>query len=188
MRKRALIVIDLQNDYFPGGKWEVEGIEATAANAARLIAAARASGDTVVHVRHEFLSDQAPFFVPGSEGATIHRSVEPAAGEPVVLKHRANGFRGTNLKELLDADGIEEVVICGAMSQMCVDATTRAAADLGYAVTLVHDACAARAQEFNGVAVPARQVHAAFMAALASAYATAVSTEQFLAGAGRTGQ
>jgi nicotinamidase-related amidase len=187
MPKRALLVIDIQNDYFPGGKWTVDGIEPAAANAQRLIAAARASGDPVVHVRHEFLSDQAPFFVPGSKGAAIHPSVEPAAGEAVVLKHRANGFRDTDLRAILEGEGIGDVVICGAMSQMCIDATTRAAADLGYAVTVIHDACAARAQEFNGVAVPARQVHAAFMAALGSAYASVVSTEQYLAGGDKVG-
>lgn len=182
MSKRALILIDIQNDYFPGGKWSLHEMDATAANAARVLAAARAAGDTVVHVRHEFESMDAPFFTPGSSGAHIHDQVEPRAGESVVLKHKVNAFLGTDLKALLDKAGVQEVTLVGAMSHMCIDAAARASADFGYATTVVHDACATRDQEFQGKQVPAAQVQAAYMAALAFAYATVVSTEQYLAG------
>jgi nicotinamidase-related amidase len=181
MPKRALVVIDLQNDYFPGGKWTLHGIEAAADNAARLLAAARACGDLVVHVRHEFPTAAAPFFTPGSAGAQIHPKARNLDGEPVILKHHVNAFRETELKGLLDRHGIEEVVICGAMSHMCVDAATRAAHDHGYCCVVVHDACASRDQEFEGVVLPAEQVHSAFMAALRFGYATLVSTEEHLA-------
>ncbi len=181
MAHRALIVVDIQNDYFPGGKWTLSGIDAAAANAGRLLAAARAAGDFVVFIRHEFDTDDAPFFAPGSEGAKIHPSLSPLAGEPVVLKHQVNAFRDTDLKPLLDRNGVAEVVICGAMSHMCVDAAARAAEDFGYRVTVVHDACAARDLDFNGATVPAAHVHAAFMAALGSAYGTVTTTDAFLA-------
>src|SRR5262245_31373877 len=111
MSKRALILIDVQNDYFPGGKWPLVGIEAAADNSARLLAAARAVGDLVIHVRHEFLAADAPFFLPGSDGAKIHPKVQGAQGEPVVLKHHVNSFRETDLKGVLDEHGVEEVVI-----------------------------------------------------------------------------
>src|SRR6187431_817109 len=114
MPKRALVLIDIQNDYFPGGKWTLSGIEAAADNAARVLAAARAAGDLVVHVRHEFPSTEAPFFLPGSEGARIHPKVREQAGERVVLKHHVNSFRETDLKQILDDHGIKDVVICGA--------------------------------------------------------------------------
>ena len=179
--KRALVLIDIQNDYFPGGKWTLSGIESAADNAARVLAAARAAGDLVVHVRHEFPTADAPFFAPGSDGAKIHPKVKNLEGEPVVLKHHVNAFRETDLKAILDRHGVEEVVICGAMSHMCVDAGTRAASDLGYKCVVVHDACATRDQEFEGAVVPAAQVHAAFMAALKFGYAKAVSTEEHLA-------
>jgi nicotinamidase-related amidase len=182
MPKRALVLIDVQNDYFPGGKWPLRGIESAADNAAKLLAAARAAGDLVVHVRHEFPTAEAPFFAPGSEGAQIHPKVRGTDGEPVVLKHHVNAFRETNLKAILDRHGVEEVVICGAMSHMCVDAGARAASDLGYRCVVVHDACAARDQEFEGTVVPAAEVHAAFMAALRFGYARLVSTEEYLAG------
>jgi nicotinamidase-related amidase len=174
------VLIDIQNDYFPGGRWTLSGIDAAADNAARVLAAARAAGDLVVHVRHEFPTADAPFFAPGSEGAKIHPKVKNLEGEPVVLKHHVNSFRETDLETLLDRHGVEEVVICGAMSHMCVDAGARAASDLGYQCVVVHDACATRDQEFEGVVVPAEQVHAAFMAASRFGYATALSTEEYL--------
>jgi len=180
MPKRALVLIDIQNDYFPGGKWALSGIEAAADNAARLLEAARAAGDLVVHVRHEFPTADAPFFAPGSEGAKIHAKVKSRDDEPVILKHHVNSFRETGLKAELDRHGVEEVVICGAMSHMCVDAGTRAASDLGYKCVVVHDACATRDQEFEGAVVPAQQVHAAFMAALGFGYANLISTEEYL--------
>lgn len=155
MPKRALILIDIQNDYFPGGRWTLHGMDAAAQNAARLLAAARSAGDLVIHIRHEFPTADAPFFAPGSAGAQIHETVKNLDGEHVVLKHFINSFRGTELKEVLDRHGIRDLVICGAMSHMCVDAATRAANDFGYNCLVVHDACASRDLEFNGVHVPA---------------------------------
>lgn len=181
MSKRALVLIDVQNDYFPGGRWPLSGMESAADNAARVLAATRAAGDVVVHVRHEFTGADAPFFAAGSEGARIHSKVLGRAGEPVVLKHHVNSFRETDLKAILDSHGVNEVVLCGAMSHMCVDAGVRAASDLGYKCVVVHDACATRDQEFAGTVVPAADVHAAFMAALQFGYATLVSTEEYLA-------
>lgn len=180
MRNKALIVIDIQNDYFPGGDWPLVGVKEAAANAARLLASARAADDVVVHIRHEFDSAAAPFFRPGSEGAAIHHTVLPQRDEHVVLKHKINAFLGTDLKRHLDTHDVGEVVICGNMSHMCVDAATRAAADFGYAVTLIHDACASRDLEFDGVHVPARMAHAAFMSSLAFAYARVLSTDEYL--------
>jgi nicotinamidase-related amidase len=77
MPKRALVLIDIQNDYFPGGKWTLSGIESAADNAAKVLAAARAASVLVVHVRHEFPSADAPFFAPGSPGADPPESPEP---------------------------------------------------------------------------------------------------------------
>ena len=73
MKKPVLISIDLQNDYFAGGRWTLSGIDAATTNAARVIAHARNSGHTVIHIRHEFKTVDAPFFVPGSKG--VHKSM-----------------------------------------------------------------------------------------------------------------
>jgi len=180
MSKTALIIVDMQNDYFPQGKWTLTGIETAAANTAKVLATFRERQQPVIHVRHEFPSNDAPFFVPGSEGANIHADLRPADGEFQILKNEVNSFKGTELQALLQREQITDLVIVGAMSHICIDAITRAAGDLGYANTVLHDACATLDAEFNGVQVPAAQVHAAFMAALAFAYADVISTDTFL--------
>lgn len=180
MAQTALIIVDLQNDYFDGGKFPLVGTDAAAANAAKLIETFRNKGDLVVHIRHESTESDAGFFAPGTEGANIHAAVAPNADEAVVVKHAINAFQGTDLKALLDGKKIEDVVIAGAMSHMCVDAVTRAAADYGFRTTVVHDAVATRDLEFGGKTVPAADVHTAFMSALAFGYASVVSTEAYL--------
>lgn len=178
MSKRAVLVIDLQNEYWPTGNLPLVGIDAAAANAARVMAHGRAKGDLVVSIRHE--APGAPFFVPGSEGAKINAAVLPQGDEPVITKNFPNSFRDTGLKDLLDTHGISEVIVVGAMSHMCVDATTRAANDFGYKTTTIHDACATLDLEFDGVTSPAAQVHAALMAALAFYYGDVISTDDLL--------
>lgn len=131
MSKHALIIIDIQNDYFPGGKWTLAGADAAADNAAKALTAARERGDVVVHVRHEFESADAPFFTPGSEGAQIHSKVAARDGEAVVLKHKVNAFLDTPLLGLLEEQRITDLTVVGSMSHVCIDAATRAAADLG---------------------------------------------------------
>lgn len=184
MNRRALIVIDFQNDYFAGGKFPLKGTEIAAAKAAHLLEASRKRGDLIVHVRHESTEADASFFVPGSRGAEIHALVAPIASEPVLVKNAINAFNGTSLKSILDAEGIRELVIVGAMSHMCIDAATRAAADHGFAVTVVHDAVATRDLQFGDLTVSAADVHAAFMAAIAFGYANVTSASEMLSGAG----
>ena len=181
MSKRALVVIDLQNEYLPTGNLPLTGIEAAVANAVKVIADSRAKGIPVIHVRHEFVHGDRPVFVPGTPNVEIQPAVAPQQGEPVIVKNYPNSFRETALEQLLDERSVEDVVIVGAMSHMCVDAGVRAAADLGYAVTVLHDACATLDLEFEGVQVPAAQVHAAMMAALKFGYAKVISTEAYLA-------
>ncbi len=180
MSSTALIVVDIQNDYFPGGKWPLVGADDAADNAVKVIEAARDAGDMIVFIRHESGAD-APFFTPGSDGAKLHPKVLNLENEPVVLKHFPNSFRETGLQALLEDKDIEDLVIIGSMSHMCIDATTRAAADLGYKVKVIHDACASRDLEFEGSVVPAAHVHAAFMSALGFAYAEVLSTKTYLA-------
>jgi nicotinamidase-related amidase len=180
MSDTALLIIDIQNDYFPGGKMELEGADAAGRRAAEALAAFRAKKLPVFHVRHLSLRPGAGFFVPGTEGAEIHASARPAADEPVVEKNFPNSFRATDLKDRLDRAGIKQLVVAGMMTHMCVDASVRQAFDLGYRVTLLADACATRAQSFGGETVPARQVHAAFLAALSGTYAKVAATDEIL--------
>lgn len=183
MKKRGVIVIDLQNEYLPTGKLPLSGIEAAAANAAAVIANARETGIPVFHIRHEFVRNEAPVFVPGTDGVKIQPAVAPIGDEPVIVKNYVNSFRETDLKQQLDAQGVEEVVIVGAMSHMCVDACVRAAADMGYPVTVLHDACATLDLTFGDVTVPAAHVHAAMMAAFEFGYGTVKATQDYLSAA-----
>lgn len=177
MSKRAVIVVDLQNDYLTSGRFALDGIDQAIANAAKVTAAARAAGVPVINIRHENPAG-APFFEAGTDGVEIVPAMAPQAGEAVITKNYPNSFRDTDLKSNLDAEGITDIVIVGAMSHMCIDATTRAAADLGYGVTVVSDACATRDLEFGGKAVTAADVHAVYMSALAFAYAEVKSAKE----------
>ena len=180
MTRRATIAVDIQNDYFSGGRFPLEGMEQAAAQARAVLDAARARGDLIVHVRHEFADPSAPFFHPGSEGADINPAAAPQENEIVVTKNRVNAFKDTDLQRILDDNGVTEVVIVGAMSHMCIDATARAASDYGYKTTVVQDACATRDLEYGGMTVPAASVHAAMMSALGFAYATVTDTDSYV--------
>jgi nicotinamidase-related amidase len=183
MSDTALLIIDIQNDYFPGGAMELEGAQAAGANAGAALAAFRANKQPVFHVRHLSVRPGATFFLPGTKGAEIHTSVAPASGEPVIEKNFPNSFRATGLKQQLEHAGIKHLVVAGMMTQMCVDSSVRQAADLGFKVTLLSDACATRAQSFGGETVPAAQVQRAFLAALNGLFAKVQTTDEYLKGA-----
>ncbi len=177
---RALLVIDVQNDYFPGGAHPLPGAPQAAEAAARVLAAFRVAGEPVLHLQHVWDAPDATFMRPGTDGVEIHPLARPAGDEPVVRKELPNGFVGTDLHERLRDGGVDELIVLGMMSNMCVDGTVRAAADLGFDVTVVHDACAAADLAFGDEQVPAHAVHAAFMAALADAYATVLPSAELV--------
>jgi nicotinamidase-related amidase len=179
---RGLLIIDIQRDYFPGGAYPLVAPEAAAAAARRVLDAFRAGGEPIVHLQHVWDAEDAAFMKPGTDGVEIHPDVAPADGEPVIEKAEPNGFLGTGLEDELRGRGIDELVVAGMMSSMCVDATVRAAADLGFSVTVVHDACAAPDLEFGGTPIGGATVHAAFMAALADGYATMVDADRLAEG------
>jgi len=175
---KALLLIDIQNDYFPGGAMELADGPIAGAKAGLLLRAFRQRALPVVHVQHISTRPGAAFFLPDTVGVKIHESAAPAAGEPVFQKHFPNSFRETPLLEHLRAHQIPQLVIAGMMTQMCIDTTVRAAADLGFRCMLAHDACAARALSFGGVAVSAENVHRAFMAALDGLFARVLSADE----------
>jgi nicotinamidase-related amidase len=177
--KAALILVDIQKDYFPGGRMELVGMKEASENAREMLRFFREKKWPIFHIQHIAVKDGATFFLPNSQGMDIHENVTPISNEPVIQKHHPNSFLNTKLHEELLKAGIESVVICGAMSHMCIDATTRAAADLGFQCTVVHDACATKDLTFGGKAVPADMVHGAFMAALQSVYAKVMDLGAF---------
>jgi nicotinamidase-related amidase len=176
----ALVLVDIQNDYFKGGRNELYQPERAAENAARALAFFRSSGQPIFHVQHISMGAGATFFLPDSTGADIHPSVAPAAGEKVLVKHVPNSFFGTGLADELTRCGAAHIVVCGMMSHMCVDTTVRAAKDFGLAVTLLEDACATKNLVWRGAVVPAETVHSAFMASLSGVFAKVLRTDEFL--------
>lgn len=174
----ALIVIDIQAFYFPDGMVPLVGPEAAAAQAARVIAAFRAAGRPVIHVQHLPKDVDTPDPTGIKEQYRIYPEVLPKTGEVVIGKHHANSFRDTDLLEVLKGLGVTKIVVVGMQTHMCVEAAVRAAADFGFEVIVVHDACATRDLEFNGATVPAAQVHTAALAAMNGSYAKVVSAAE----------
>ena len=177
----CLLIVDLQNDYFTGGSMPLVGIEDATGHARMLLDAFRARHLPVIHIRHLSIHPAATFFLPGTDGAEINPAVAPWEGETVVVKNFPNSFRATPLLELLQAQNIDRLVICGAMSHMCIDATTRAAFDLGFPCVVGADACATKDLTFGGRNVKAVDVHTSFMAALSGIYARVAPTTEVIA-------
>ncbi|WP_339183949.1 cysteine hydrolase family protein [Oceanobacillus sp. FSL W7-1293] len=177
----ALIIVDIQNDYFPNGNMELVNPDKAAANAAKVLEWFRQHHkDNIFHIQHIASNPSLGFFLPDTEGANINDTVLPLENEHVITKHFPNSFLETDLESKLKEIGITNVVVVGMMTHMCIDATVRAAVDLGYDTTLIEDACATRTLAYNGKEVPAEQVHYAFVGALDGMYANVISTGDFL--------
>ena len=177
--KHALILVDIQNDYFPGGKMELVGIEAAAQKAQLVLNQFRTQNQPIFHIQHIAIQPGATFFLPDTKGVETHASVAPLKNERIIQKHFPSAFRDTPLLDELKEGNIDSLVICGAMSHMCIDTTVRAAFDLGFNCTVISDACATRALAFGNITTEAPQVHAAFMAALGSVFAQITEAENF---------
>jgi nicotinamidase-related amidase len=178
----ALLLIDIQNDYFPGGAMELVGSPEAGRRAAMLLGAFRRKGLPIVHVQHVSTRPGATFFLPDTRGVEFHEAVAPLPGETVIRKHFPNSFRDTPLAASLRERQVGTLVVAGMMTHMCVDTSVRAAFDLGFACRLAHDACATRPLAFGGATIPAADVHNAFMASLDGLFAKVLSADEICAG------
>lgn len=169
LKDTALLLIDIQYFYFPGGDAELVDPEQTSQKAAQLLEYFRTYSQPIVHIRHNY--------EPGGE---IHRSVKPRAGELVISKDHANSFRDTDLFVHLATHNVGTLVIAGMQTHMCVEATTRAAADYGFSCIVISDACTTRDLHYGEYTVKAGDVHNSTLATLKSGYATIMTTREFL--------
>ncbi len=176
----ALLLVDIQQDYFPQGRMELVAPIEASLEAKRLLAYFRKEALPVVHLQHISMKKDATFFLPDTEGVSFHENVRPIVTETIIEKHFPNSFRDTNLNECLESKGVEELVVCGMMSHMCIDATVRAASDKGYSCLVAHNACATKNLIFDGVDIPAKHVHGAYMAALAAVYAKVLGAAKII--------
>lgn len=177
---KALLLIDLQNDYFQGGAMKLKNSNAAVRNAQMVLEAFRAENLPVVHIQHISNRAGASFFLPDSHGAEINDAVKPLSAEKVITKHFPNSFRETCLEEYLRSLGVSEITAAGMMTHVCVDSTVRAAKDLGFAVNLIGDACASKSLEIFGKTLEAKEVHLSFLAALNYFYSTVFTTKNYL--------
>ncbi|WP_326983396.1 cysteine hydrolase family protein [Chryseobacterium sp. MYb264] len=181
--KNALLIIDIQNDYFPGGSHTLDQPENAGENAGKLLENARKIGMEIIHIQHIAVNDGADFFLPDTYGAEIHECVKPVGNEKIIKKNYPNSFRETELLTYLQAGQIENIVVCGMMTDVCVDATVRAAMDLGFSTTLIGDACATESRTLYGEVIEARGIHSGYLAgltALGGLYANVITTEDYL--------
>lgn len=178
--KRAIVLIDIQNDYFAGGKNPLYLSEQAAFNARCAVDYYRNNNDPVYHVQHISQKEGATFFLPNTIGAEIYESVKPLKDEKVFIKHTPNSFFQTGLAEELEEKDIHHITICGMMSHMCIDTTVRAARDIGLITTVLHDACTTKDLIWEERIIPAMTVHNTIMASLQGTFASVVSTEDLL--------
>jgi nicotinamidase-related amidase len=170
----ALIVIDIQKDYFPAGRNPVVGAEAAAKVAQQMLEKFREKHQPIVHVQHISLRPNATFFLPGTPGIEFSPLVAPRTDEIVVQKHYPNSFRETSLLDEVRSRQVTHLFFCGMMTHMCIDTTVRAAFDLGFQSTVFGNATATKDLSHGGITVPAAQVQAAYLAGLSGLFATVI--------------
>ncbi|MEN8211563.1 MAG: cysteine hydrolase family protein [Thermodesulfobacteriota bacterium] len=174
--KKALIVIDLQNDYFDGGNMQLVNIDATLKNANKLIRYAQEQQYKIFIIQH-FAEEGASFFAPKTEGVEINKDLDIQNGI-ILSKNFPNSFRETKLHNELQLNNIDNIIVCGAMSHMCIDTTVRAGFDLGYKIELASDACSTRDLQFKDTIIKAKDVHNSYMSALGSAFCEVKDTNE----------
>lgn len=176
----ALLLLEIQNDYFPNGRTPLEKSLEAAAKAQATLQIFRDKKLPVIHLQHISTQPDATYLLPCTKGADFYNSVQPVKGETVIKKHYPNSFKDTSLLNHLIKNQINHLVICGMTTQNTVDATVRAACDLGFSCTVLQDACASRQLEFNHTVIPAQTVHYAFLAALQATCTSVLSTDDYL--------
>lgn len=183
--KTAVIVIDFQNEYFPGGRMVIPDGASALQNTRRLIQAADAKGIRVIHVQH-VLPAGAPLFAEGGKTVQFHPDMQPRAGDTVVQKDNVSVFAGASAavmdKALKDA-GIDTLIVTGLMTHACVSGAARdaAAAPRGYRVIVSSDATATRDLELaTGATINHKTLHAASLATLEDTYGDVMTTDAII--------
>ncbi|TGK17813.1 cysteine hydrolase family protein [Leptospira stimsonii] len=177
----ALLILDVQMDFFPGGKFELDGASKAASKGENVLHYFREKKLPVFHIQHVSTRKGATFFFPGTPGVEFHSSHTPIAGESVIVKHTVNPFLNTNLLKELQEKNVSRLVIFGMMTHMVVDSTVRAAFDLGYKdIVVISDASATRALKFESNSITAEQIQGAFLSALGYIFAKISTASEFL--------
>lgn len=181
MVRRALIVIDVQNEYFDGALPISDPTPALSlANIGRAMDAATAAGIPVIVVRHGDADPEASSFRVGSHTWELHPEVERRDRDHLVEKTMPGAFTDTQLASILAAEEIDTVAIAGYMTHMCVDTTSRQAAHRGLAVEILSDATGTLALENSGGGATGEELHRATLVAQGQFFADVVRTDDWL--------
>ncbi|HZG17503.1 MAG TPA: cysteine hydrolase family protein [Candidatus Bathyarchaeia archaeon] len=172
----ALLLVDIQNDYFKGGRNELSNMDKAITHAQEALSLFREKSLPIVHIQCILLEENATFFLPDTEGIKIHERVNPQADEKVIVKHTPDSFFQTELQKHLESINVTRLVICGMMSHICIDSTVRTAHRLGYEVILLSEACTTKDLVWNDTVIPAKTVHDTFMASLQDTFAQVMDT------------
>lgn len=135
--KTALLLIEIQNDYFYKGKMEFEGSYEAAFAAKKILETFRKKKKPVIHIQHIALKKDDSHFISGTFGAEIFEDVAPVKGEKIFVKNNLNSFAGTGLLEYLEKNAIRHLTIAGMKDNMNDDATVSTAKDLGFKIELI---------------------------------------------------
>ncbi|MDA3905178.1 MAG: isochorismatase family protein [Bacteroidales bacterium] len=166
--KTALLLIDIQDFYFPGGNSALVEPEAAAEKAALLLADFRSKNHLVIHVRHDY-----------EPGGSIHTLVEPIVGEKIITKKEVNSFKDTDLLAYLNEKQIDTLVIAGMQTHLCLEGGVRAAHDFGFICLVVQDACATKDLVYDSITIPAKEVHFSTLHTL-MAYSIIIDADDYL--------
>jgi len=177
--KKALIVIDLQNDYFEDGNMELQNVNEVLTQTNKLIQFARKKQYKIYFVQHFATKEGAKFFIPNTNGVKLHNDLD-IQNDMIIEKNYPNSFRDTKLQNELEKENINNLIICGAMTHMCIDTTVRAGFDLGYNCELVNDACTTRDLFFEDNIIKAKDVQSSFMSALGAVFCEVKNTNSFI--------
>lgn len=178
--KKALLIIDIQKDYFEGGRIPLNGADEAVEHASKVLRHYRKTKTAIIHIQHIDTEHQLPFFQPDTFGIEFHEKVKPQAGEAHFIKHSPNAFHKTKLLAYLRDNDITDLAVCGMMTHMCVDATVRAAKDYGFNIHLLSDACATTDMLFENHMIKSDLVHHSFIGALGQYYANVIASDQFI--------
>jgi nicotinamidase-related amidase len=181
MTTRALVVVDVQNEYFTGRlPIEFPPVDSSLANIGRAIDAANVAGVPVVVIQHDTPAG-APIFATGSDTWTLHPAVAAREHAVVFHKHLPGAFTGTGLESWLREHRVDTVSIVGYMTNVCVDTTARQAAHAGFRVEVLGDATGALTYGNTAGQASAEQIHVATLATLHAVIGAVASTDAWIA-------
>jgi nicotinamidase-related amidase len=164
----ALLIIDIQNFYFPGDGPGLVNVIPASLNAREVLLTFRDKKQLVIHVRHK-----------SSKGFEINKNVEPIAGEKIITKEDVNSFKDTDLLEYLKKNDITRLVLIGMQTHLCLEAATRAAHDFGFECVVIEDACATKDVKYGDKVVKAEDVHYSTLATINNTYGKVINLKTF---------